>query len=166
MIDDAFCRVGHAFKKAVVIGVPEVLHLPDAVDIFLAVARSKADGYILERTAEAAHRMALEVRQDEHGIVLRQSLADVVYVKMLSAGNGDGHLALGVHDIDVGDLDPAVQLHGLFVALGRIAAAVIGGVALHYGSADMLYGGLHEVRAQEVLVSRLAAVQLHGNVAL
>ena len=110
--------------------------------------------------------MTLEVRQDEHGVILRESFADVVYVKMLAAGNGDGHLALGVHDIDVGDLDPAVQLHGLFVMLGRIAAAVIGGIAFHYRSADMLYGGLHEVRAQEVLVSRLAAVQLHGDIAL
>ena len=98
-------------------------------------------------------------RGSQHGVAVGNCAVD-------SSGNLAGVVTDVVHDIDVGDLDPAVQLHGLFVALGRIAAAVIGGVALHYGSADVIYGGLHEVRAQEVLVSRLAAVQLHGDIAL
>ena len=84
---------------------------------------------------------------------------------MLTAVNRYADLALGVHYIDVGDLHPAVQLRGLSVALGRIASALIGCVAFNYRSADMLDGGLHELRAQEILVPRLAAVQLHGDAA-
>ena len=85
---------------------------------------------------------------------------------MPAADNGNGHFALGIHDVNVGDLDPAVQLHGLSVRLGGISLSVICSVAFYYRSADAVNGRLHKIGAQEVLVARLAAVQLHGNVAL
>ena len=106
------------------------------------------------------------MRQNEHGIVLRQRFADIVFIKMPAADNGNGHFALGIHDVNIGDLDPAVQLHGLSVRLGGISLSVICSVAFYYRSADAVNGRLHKIGAQEVLVARLAAVQLHGNVAL
>lgn len=84
---------------------------------------------------------------------------------MLAADNRDLHLILGVHDIDLGYIYPAVKLHGLAVSLRRVSAAVICRVALDDGSADLINYALHKLRTQEVLVSRLAAVKLHGDVA-
>ena len=46
-----------------------------------------------------------------------------------------------------------------------MAVAVIRGVALDDCSADVVNDILHELRAQEILVSRLAAVELYRDVA-
>ena len=110
--------------------------------------------------------MAFKMRKNEHGIVLGKRLADIVFIKVLASDNGNGHFALGIHDVNIGDLYPAVQLHGFSVRIGGISLSVICGVAFDYRSADAVNGRLHEIRTQEVLVARLAAVQLHGNVSL
>ena len=58
-----------------------------AVDVRLAVGGCHADGQLLERAAEAAHRVPLEVAQHEQGVIARQVLADVVLLDDLAIGD-------------------------------------------------------------------------------
>ena len=60
---------------------------------------------------------------------------------------------------------PAVQLHGLPVVLGGVAAALVGGVALDDRSADMVNNRFPEFGTEEVLVADLAGVYLDGDAA-
>ena len=60
---------------------------------------------------------------------------------------------------------PAVQLHGLPVVLGGVAAALVGGVALDDRAADMVNNRFPEFRAEEVLIADLAGVYLDGDAA-
>ena len=48
---------------------PEILRHPHPMDVGLAVGGGNADGHILQRPAEAAHGVALEMGQQQHGVV-------------------------------------------------------------------------------------------------
>ena len=114
--------------------------------------------------AEAAHHMALEMREHEEGIVVEHGLADVHLLKPLAALDRQRGHALGVGDVD-GAEGPAVDLQRLAVLLGRVAAALVIGVGLddrglgQAGRQQLLDPGARN----DVGALGLAGVQLHGH---
>ena len=148
------------------VGVPELFLIPRAVDIHLAVGRGNADGDVLQRPAEAPHGVPLEVGQHQQGVVVLQVCAHIVLLDHLAAGDGQLHVPVLVHNVHRGGGSPAVGVHGVPVGVGGVAPAVVGGVALHDDAAHMVDHGFHKIRAKEVLVARLAGVELDGHLAV
>ena len=60
--------------------------LAGAVDVFLAVGGSAANGKLFEGAAEAAHSVAFEVGEDEQGMVVGEMAADEVLLDLLAVG--------------------------------------------------------------------------------
>ena len=166
MVMDGPGRVRHGLQEGVVLRVPELVHVPGPVDILLAPGGGDADGDVLQRAAEAAHGVALEVGQHQQGVVVLQVRAHIVLLDHLAGRDGQLHVPVPVQDVHRGGVRPAVLLHGLPVGGGGVPAPVIGGVALHDGAVHRLDHGLHQVGADEVLVPRLAGVELHRHLAL
>ena len=134
------------------------------MDVGLAVGGRAADGELLERAAEAAHRMPLEVGEDEHGIVVGNVLADKVLVNTPGVRNGKLQIgALGIENVHVEIRAPAVLDHRAAVLLGGVALALVGGVALDHRAMHGLDHRPPEVGTQKVLVALLTGVQLHGD---
>ena len=158
--------VRHRVEEAVVVGSPDLFGLAGTVDIGLAVGRRAADGELLERAAEAAHRMPLEVGEDEHGIVVGNVLADEVLLNAPAVRNGKLQIgALGIENVHVEIRAPAVLDHRAAVLLGGVALALVGGVALNHRAMHGLDHRPPEVGTQKVLVALLTGVQLHGDLA-
>lgn len=148
------------------VGSPDLGGIPGTVDVGLAVAGGAADGQLLQGAAEAAHGVALEVGQDQHGIIVCHVLAHIVLVNFMTFGNVQHHVwALGVQQVNVKMLAPAVLFEGSQVLLGGVPGAFVGGVAFYHRAGNGFDHGLPEVRPQEILVAFLAGVQLHGNLA-
>lgn len=61
--------------------------LAGAMDVFLAVGGSAADGKLFEGAAEAAHSVAFEVGEDEQGMVVGEMAADEVLLDLLAVGD-------------------------------------------------------------------------------
>ena len=81
MVDDSLARVRHVFHE-VGAGRPLAVGL-DVVDLFLPVfGRGAADRDVLEGASEAAHAVPLEVREDEHGVVVEEVLADHEFLEV------------------------------------------------------------------------------------
>ena len=136
-----------------------------AVDVRLAVGGRHADGQLLERAAEAAHRVPLEVAQHEQGVIARQVLADVVLLDDLAIGDEQLQIRpFFVHDVHGEGIRPAMVAHGLPVGGGGVAAARIRRVALDDRAVHMLDHRPPKFGGQEVLVALFAGMQLHGDV--
>ena len=136
------------------------------MDIGLAVGGGAADGELLQRAAEAAHGMALEVGEDQHGVIVSDVLAQKVLLDALALGDGELQVGtLGVQQVHGEVLAPAVLFQQGHVLLSGVAGALIGGVALHHGAVHGLDHGLPELGLQEVLVPLLTGVELHGHFA-
>ena len=175
MFDDRRGGVRHRLAEAILLGVlvpglDVVVRHAAGVDQRLALGRRAADGQLLERAAVAAHGVALEVRQHQHGIVVEDVLAQQVLLEHLAVGDVPHDVGtLGVHQVDGEVFAPAVVLDQLPVGLGMVAHAAIGvaigGVALHDRAVDRLDHRLPELGAQEILVSLFAGVQLDRDLA-
>ena len=164
ILHDGGCRVRHGFKKRDLVGGPHLLGLARTVDVGLARARAAADGELLQRAAEAAHRVALEVREHEHGVVIGHVPADKILLDALAVRNGKLDVrTLGVENVHIEELAPAVLDHRAAVGLGRVALAGIGRVALDDGAVHRFDHRLPEFRGQKVLIARLAGVDLDGD---
>ena len=162
-------REGHA-AGVLLPGLKAVIRLAGGVDQRLARPGGAADGELLQRPAIAAHGVALEVGQHQHGIIIHNILAHAVLFQNLAVWDRPNHIRpLGVHQIHIKILGPAVLLQKLEVGLGIVphpgAGIAIGSVALHDGAADLLHHGLPEFRVQEVLVALFTGVDLHRHLA-
>ena len=158
--------VSHRLQEGVVVGGPDLLRLAGAVDIGLSVGGGAADGELLQRAAEAAHRMALEVGENQHGVIVHRVLAQEGLPDALAARDGELQVGtLGVQQVHGEALAPAVLLQQGHVLRRGVALPLVGGVALHHGAVHSLDHGLPELRLQEVLVPLLAGVELHGHFA-
>ena len=137
---------GHHFAQGLQPGVLIAVHDaaactgPGGMDIDLAAGRGHADGHILDRAAEARHGVALEMGQDQPvGIILRVAADDGV-LQTPAARDGPLHLALFIHEVEVGKGSEAVFRRHLLMQGGACAGAAVGGVALDDRAAD----GLHQ----------------------
>ena len=71
---------------------------PGGMNESLPCAGGAADGKLLEGPAASAHRVALEMGQDEHGVVIEDVLADGVGLKRLPAFDRPNDVwPLGIH---------------------------------------------------------------------
>ena len=133
------------------------------MDPRLARRRGDADRDVLDRAAEAAHRVPLEVRQHDREIVVQKVFAHVVLREVPSALDRKRRFALGVHDVDRGDGGEAV-VGSRFEMVGRAgASAAVGGVALDDRAADLAYQRCDERRLQEVVSARFARREFDGH---
>ena len=134
-----------------------------AVDVFLAVGGSAADGKLFEGAAEAAHSVAFEVGEDEQGTVVGEMAANEVLLDLLAVGEVEDEVgAFAIHQVDIEAFGPFVFVEELAVFGGGVAGAGVGGVALDDGAVDMLNELLDVLGAEVVLVALLAGVEFDG----
>ena len=125
-----------------------------------------ADADVLVASAETALDVALEVRQYEQRVIVQHTLADMHFLEPLAALDRQRSRTVRVGDVHRAE-GPAVDLQGLAVVLGRIAAALVIGVGFDdrrlrkAGGEQLLHPGARE----DVRALGLAGVQLHGHLA-
>ena len=116
-------------RGAFVPALDRIIGRAGGMDVSFASGRAKADGDILERPAESTHHMALEMGENEEGIVVLHVLADDVLVEVIALGNGDVELAEFVEDIDPEVLGEAMVFDGLPMEFRVLARSAIGRAA-------------------------------------
>ena len=168
---DRLGGAGHRLEELVLLGqvIPQpggVGCLAGGVDERFTLGRCHADALIFQHAAEAAHLVALEVGEVDHKVVVGKVLAHEVIVEVGRVLHGQGHAAVGVHDVDNGDFVVAALGDGLAVLLGGVAVAGIGGVALDEGAVDLFHQRGDELGTEVVAVLRLARADFHGDIAL
>ena len=89
---------------------------------------------LFQCAAEAAHGVAFEMRKEQHAVVMLQMRAYEVLGQMASRCDGDGDLAVGVHDVARRNVRKAVLGNGLPVGFCCASPSLVGGVAFHNGS--------------------------------
>ena len=86
--------------------------------------------------------MSLEMREHQHGIVAGDRSSHKVLFDLLSIWNGELQIGtFGVQQIDMKIFTPAVFAYRFHMSFRRVAAAVIGSVALHHSSLYRLNHG-------------------------
>ena len=125
-----------------------------------------ADADVFIRAAKAALGVAFEVGEDKHRIVVEDVFSHLHLGEPLAALDRQRRSSVRVHDVHRTE-GPAVDLQGLPVLLGGVAAALIVGVGLHNGrTRQVLFNQLLDPRARDNVWSvRFAGVQLDGNLA-
>ncbi len=170
MIRYGFCGLGHRLQK-IVLRRQIVPHLGDTLGLSrrmyprLALRRCYTDGDILQRAAETAHGMALEMREHEGEIVVEVTLAHEILLQVLAALDRERDLAVGIHDLHVGDGREPVLLGSLQMRLGLGPSAAIGGIALHDSASDATHQPLDQRGSEIIVVARLARRDLDGHLA-
>ena len=165
---DRFGRFGHRLQKIVLRGqaAPQflgVLGLSGRVNPRFSGRRGDADGDVLDRAAESAHRVPLEMRKNHHEIVLREVRAYDVVFEVPAALDGQAHFALGVHDVHRSDGRESVVGGGFQVVFGLGASAAVGRVALDDRALHRLHQIADQGRLQEIVASRLSGREFHGD---
>ena len=141
--------------------------IDDAVHLPLArLARGAADGDILQRAAEAAHGVPLEMRQDNQRIIVDEMRAHRHFLQMESVLHRQIDVALGVDDVHRAE-GPAVRLQRFPMAFRGSAGTAVSHVRLDDRRAGNLRHEIpHHVPGQDVRAVGLARVQLDGDLAL
>ncbi len=103
--------------------------------------------------------------EDHREIVAGIVRADEVLLQVPASADGQGHLAVGIHDVHRGDLRETVFLRGFEVGFRGGPAAAVGRVALDDRAVDLLHQVFDEVRVQVVVVARFACGELDGHLA-
>ena len=102
--------------------------------------------------------------EDEHGIVVGNVLADEILLDALSVRDGKLKVgAFGIKNVHIKMPAPAVLDHRAAMGFSGVALAGVGGVAFYDRAVHGLNHRLPEVGAEEVLVARLAGMQLDGD---
>ena len=171
MLRHAGSRVRHGFGKlhiagVLVPGLEAVVRLSCGVNQRLAGPGRAADGQLLQGSAVAPRRVALEMRQHQHGIIIQDILSQTVFLQNLPVRNGPHHIrSFRVHQIHIEIFRPAMLLQKLKMRLRIVAHAAcgvaVGCVALHNRAMDLIHHRLPEFRMQEILISLLAGMNLH-----
>ena len=78
------------------------------MDARLAARRTYSDGNILDGTAESAHGMSFEVRQNNGEVVVQEIAAYEVGLQVPAVPDRKFRFAFAVHDVHVGDGREAV----------------------------------------------------------
>lgn len=166
MIRYGLGSLGHCLEEFLLSGIAPVLGAGTArVDPALAVGGGYADRHVLYRSAEAGHRMPLEVGEDDGEIVVEVVRAHDVVPDVRAAFHRQTHLSLRVHDVHVGNSRESVVLSGFPVCLGVCPASAVSGVALHNSAVNLLHQVLDQGRLQEIVSARLSGGYLDGHLA-
>lgn len=99
-VDGRLGGFGHAFHQLFFGDRPQVVGTRYSVDFaFSNAAIGAANAQVFVRSAEAAHGVALEVGECEHGVVVKHVSAHMHFVKPFAAGDGQGGNAFLVHNV-------------------------------------------------------------------
>jgi len=107
--------------------------------------------------------MALEMRQVDHKVIVREMGAYQILLKMLASGDREAHGPIGIHNVHRGDGRKTMLLHDSQMGLCGGAPAAIGRVALHDRAANLPHQGGDQVGRWKVAAPRLATVELDGH---
>ena len=167
VVDGGLGRFGHALHEFL-LGYAPLLFRPFR-GVYPRLADSAiraAYAYVLVAAAEAAHGVALEVSEGDHGIIVKQVLAYGHLLEPLAAVNGQKGRALGIHDVH-GAEGPAIHLQCLAMLLGGVAVTLVIGVGLDYVGAlqVLLHQGFHPFAGDDVGAVLLARVELDAHAA-
>ena len=116
-----------------------VFSLPCRVNVCLSVLGGDTYGGIFEHAAEAAHRMALEMGQVNHEIiVLQMGSNDVVFYPFI-IGDRNLEFTFFVHDIHIGY--GFIPSFGDFLPVGfrRRTASLVSRIAFNQRTADLFH---------------------------
>ena len=108
--------------------------------------------------------MALEVGEDDHGVVVEKVLADVDFFEPLAALDRERHVSVLIHDVD-GREGPAVRLQDFAVTRGRLAGARVKDVAFHDRGGNFRLEGLHPFARNDVGAVGFTRVKFQGGAA-
>lgn len=162
MVRHGLAAFDHAFHE---VRTARPVVVPFAVKFALPLsARGAADGDVLEAPAEAAHRVALEVCENDHGVVVEKVLADVHFFEPLAALDRKRHVSVFIHDVD-GREGPAVRLQDFAVARRRLTGTRVENVAFHDRGGNFRLEGLHPFARNDVGTVRFARMELQGRAA-
>lgn len=106
MIDHGLGGVGHVFHEFFLAGplIPREVYAGYAVDLLLAdLAVGVSDDDVLHG---AAHRVALEVGQNKHGVVVDDIFGHRNGLEVPTVLDGDPNDAFGVQDVDRTEVQP------------------------------------------------------------
>ena len=121
---------------------------------------------LLQRSAVASHRMPLEMRQHEQRVIVREVLSDVILFYHLAVRYRQLEIwPFPVEQVDAESV-PSVLLERAQMLLRRVARSEICRVALDYRvpvrmRADLVDDRRPKIGTQEILISRLARVDLY-----
>ena len=162
MVRHGLAALDHAFHE---VRTARPVVVPFAVEFALALrTRGAADGDVLQAPAEAAHRVALEVRENDHGVVVEKVLADMDFLQPLAALDRQSHVAVFIHDVD-GREGPAVRLQDFAVTRRRLTGTRVEDVAFHDRGGNFRLEGLHPFARNDVGTVRFARVKLERGAA-
>ena len=102
----------------------------------------------------------------ETAVVLGDILTHVVFLDPQTLGDIQHQVGtLGIQNVYREGGTPAVLNEGLHMPFCGITAALVGGVALHNGTADMIQHRLPEGGGQEILIARLTGMDFYSHIA-
>ena len=125
-----------------------------------------ADGDVLERPAEAAHHVALEVGEDQHAVVVVQMLAHDVLVQVAAVVDRNFDFAELVHDVHRSDVFEAALFDGLPVVGHVLPGAAVSGAAFDDGAVQIMNQRPDQLRAQVVALGALAGGDFDADLAV
>ena len=116
----------------------------------LAVCRSDADGNILQRAAESAHDMSLEMGKNQHRVIILEMFAHNILFQMEAVFNRNIELIKFIHDIHRSDLFKSALVDFVPVAAHILTASAIGRAAFHDRAVEFLDELLNQFRTQVI----------------
>ena len=167
MIDGGFGRFRHAFHEFFFRDAPLAVGVSFMNPFFADFAVRAADADIFIRAAEASHRVAFEMREDDEGIVIQKPFADGHFFKVFAAGNGEERCAFRVDNFDGSDFRPAVHANGFQMFFGAVAIAGVVRIRLdNRGAGNVFFNEMfHPGARQNIRPVFLAGVKLDGDAA-
>ena len=165
-VDRGLGGLGDLLHELLVVNAPLTLTLA-RVNPLLADARvGAADADVLVGAAEAAHHVALEVREGDHRVVRKHVVAHAHVLEPVAACNGQKRGAVLVHDVDGAEV-PAIGGDGLAVLFGGVAVTLIVGVGLDDAGLRqvLLHQLAHPLARDDVGAVGLAGVELDAGLA-
>ena len=171
IIDGGFGGFGHVFHQ----GFFRRPYIPVFGDViggnavhlaFSDASVGATDGEIFHGAAEAAHGVAFEVGEDDHGVVIDDVSAHGNFFEVVPAADGKGDGAFFVHDVDGAEC-PAVHGEGLAVELCGVAVAFVEGIRFHNGAfGNCFLKRFDHVARQNVRAVLFAGVEFNGGFAV
>ena len=170
MIRHGLRCLGHRLEEIVLLGqrtpdLARIGRLAGRMDPGLATRRGDTDRHVLDGTAETAHGVPLEVREDDREVVVEEAASHDVAVEMFAARDRQLRLALGIHDDHRSDGRESVVGSRLEVALRIGTAAAVGRVALHDRTVHLPHQVADEGGLQEVVTAGFAGREFDGHIA-
>ena len=129
-------------------------------------ARGEADRDILHRAAEAAHRVTLEMGENDEGVVIHDMAAHRHMVEMEAVTDREVNAAFLVKNVDRAEI-PAIHLQRFTVTFRRVAVTFVKGVRLNdVAVRDAALEVTHEVTRKNIGTVLFTGVQLDRGAAV